>query len=129
MSELPHSVKDIDLLRWVMANPNKPFDPNMVVSTSTAHTSDWEWQAVLHQMEELARQNYIRKIKQDPGGSTYWTITQRGENYARALENAERGIQEADVADVSFGRPSPLAQTIRSAPPRISKEFGGRSIS
>jgi hypothetical protein len=129
MRELPHSVKDIDLLRWVAANSNKPFDPNMVVSTSTAHTTDWEWQAVLHQMEELARQNYIRKIKQDPGGSTYWTITQRGESYLRALENAERGILEANVGDVSFGRPSPLAQTIKSAPPRISKEFARRSIS
>ncbi|HXX20195.1 MAG TPA: P-loop NTPase fold protein [Candidatus Acidoferrum sp.] len=104
MSALPHLAKEIDLLRWVAANPNKPFDPNMVVSTSTGHTDDWEWQAVLHQMEELARLNYIRKIKQDSGGSTYWTITERGESYLNALERAETANLETAVAD-SISRP------------------------
>src|SRR5271167_1119971 len=79
----------LDLLKWVAANPNKPFDPNMVVSLSTNHASDWEWQAVLGQMEDLKRQSYITKLKQDPAGSTYWTITPKGENYLRALERAE----------------------------------------
>ena len=87
MSPLPHNAKDVDLLKWVKANPNKPFDPNLVVTTS--HTSDWEWQAVLGQMEELRRQNYITKLNQDPHGSTYWTINSKGENYLRALEQAE----------------------------------------
>jgi len=61
----------------------------MVVSLSTNHASDWEWQAVLGQMEDLRLNNYILKLKQDPHGSTYWTITPKGENYLRALERAE----------------------------------------
>lgn len=61
----------------------------MVVSLSTNHSSDWEWQAVLGQMEDLRLQNYILKLKQDAAGSTYWTITPKGENYLRALEHAE----------------------------------------
>lgn len=96
-------VKDIDLLRWVAANPNKPFDPNMVVSTSTGHTDDWEWQAVLHQMEELSRLNYIRRTRQDSGGSTYWTITERGKSYLSALERTEKTTSENAIADAMTG--------------------------
>jgi serine/threonine protein kinase len=90
MSALPHVASRLDLLKWVAANPNKPFDPNMVVSISTGHTSDWEWQAVLGQMEDLRFQGYVTRLKQDASGSTYWTITASGEKYLRALSNFEQ---------------------------------------
>jgi hypothetical protein len=89
MSTLPHNAKTVDLLKWVAAHPNQPFDPNMVVSLSTNHTTDWEWQAVLGQMEDLRRQGYIMLLKMDGGSSTYWTITTSGSNYLRALESFE----------------------------------------
>src|SRR5260370_81491 len=74
----------------------------MIVSLSTNHASDWEWQAVLGQMEELRRQNYITKLKQDPAGSTYWTITTKGENYLHALERAE-SLTAENTSDVDSG--------------------------
>jgi TIR domain len=70
----------------------------MVVSLSTGHTSDWEWQAVVAQMEDLSRQAYIMRLKQDPTGATYWAISQKGENYLRALERFEaEGTEARDV--------------------------------
>jgi serine/threonine protein kinase len=90
MDDLPHVTSRRDLLNWVAANPNQPFDPNMVVSLSTGHTSDWEWQAVLGQMEDLRLQGYINKLKQDGGGSTYWTITESGKRYLQALNSFEQ---------------------------------------
>jgi Cdc6-like AAA superfamily ATPase len=75
----------------------------MVVSLSTNHASDWEWQAVLGQMEELRRLNYITKLKQDPAGSTYWTITSKGQNYLLALERAESTAAEPNSASSTGG--------------------------
>src|SRR5208282_491919 len=90
MHGLPHIASRLDLLKWVAANPNKPFDPDMVVSTSTGHASDWEFQAVLGQMEDLRLQGYINRLKQDASGSTYWTITPSGERYKEALRSFEQ---------------------------------------
>src|SRR5438105_2321414 len=95
MNGLPHSANRRDLLRWVAANPNKPFDPNMVVSLSTGHSTDWEWLAVLGQMEDLRLQGYINRLKQDPAGSTYWTITPTGEKYLQALNSFEQAQEVA----------------------------------
>jgi len=113
---LPHNAKIVDLLKWVAAHPNQPFDPNMVVSLSTNHTSDWEWQAVLGQMEDLRRQNYIMKLKQDGAGSIYWTITTSGTNYLHALERFEN----PEAAGVARTEPAstPAAEvTIPTTPP------------
>jgi TIR domain len=84
LSPLPKTVKAADLLRWVTANTNKPFDPAMVVDTK--HTSDFEWKTVTAQMEELRRQGYIIKLNEDAWGSTYWTITSEGVVYLASLE-------------------------------------------
>ncbi len=133
MSALPQSVKDIDLLRWVAAHPGGAFDPSMVVSTT--HTTDWQWQAVTHQMEDLGRRTYITRIKTDPAGATFWTITSRGENYLRALERAETADQvvaPADSLQVQEAQNSvansPAAPSAGVAPPSITKEFVGQSI-
>jgi hypothetical protein len=133
MASLPQSVKEIDLLRWVAAHPDEPFDPAMVVSAT--HSTDWQWQAVAHQMEELGRQTYIRRIKNDPAGVTFWTITPKGENYLRALERAETATQEVPFAD-SFRIPDPSNPVVTAppvptaavVPPTITKEFVGHSI-
>lgn len=85
MSPLPRTVKAADLLRWVKSNANKPFDPAMVVDTK--HESDFEWQTVTVQMEDLRRQGYIHKLNQDPWGSTYWSITGTGLSYLAALDH------------------------------------------
>ena len=90
MSKLPHTARTTDLLRWVYANPNKPFDPPMVVTLSTGHADDWEFRAVAAQMEDLRRQGHIMKLKQDASGSTFWTITDSGVKYLRALEATEQ---------------------------------------
>lgn len=90
MNTKPHSVEPIVLLKWVVANQMEAFDPNMVVQAT--HTSDWEWQAVANQMEELRRQGYLSKVRQDPWGSTYWTITQKGLNYLHAFESFESQV-------------------------------------
>jgi serine/threonine protein kinase len=90
MNGLLHVASRLDLLKWVAANPNRPFDPNMVVSQSTTHTSAWEWQAVLGQMEDLRVQGYITRLRQDASGSTFWTITPAGERYLRALISFEQ---------------------------------------
>jgi serine/threonine protein kinase len=95
MNGLPQTATRRDLLKWVAANPNSPFDPNIVVSLSTGHTSDWEWQAVLGQLEDLRLQGYINRLKQDAGGSTYWAITATGEKYLQALDKFE---QEQELA-------------------------------
>lgn len=136
MSALPNNVREIDLLRWVKDHPNQPFDPVMVV-TST-HTSDWQWQAVLAQMEELRRQTYINKLNQDAAGSTYWTITPKGENYLRALERFETGDEEAFPSDwtrsgpVSHGQATTVQQAAatksKPAPPTLTKTFGAASV-
>jgi len=89
MNELPRVASRLDLLNWVAANPNKPFDPNMVVAMNTAHTNNWEWQAVLAQMEDLRVQGYMTRLRQDPSGSTYWIITPKGERYVKALTDFE----------------------------------------
>jgi hypothetical protein len=93
MSALPQNVKEIGLLRWVVAHPNQAFDPGMVVSVT--HATDWQWQAVVHQMQDLGRQTYITKIKQEPTGVSYWTITPKGENYLRALGSAKRRARKS----------------------------------
>lgn len=91
MNGLPRVASRLDLLKWVAANPNKPFDPNMVVSLSTGHTGDWEWQAVLAQMEDLRVQGYLNRLRQDASGSSFWTITPSGERYLHALKSFEQG--------------------------------------
>jgi KAP family P-loop domain len=103
MSSLPDTVDNLDLLRWVFINSDKPFDPNMLINAT--HTTDWQWQAVVGQMEALKRQGYVNKLKQDPAGSTYWTVTQKGESYLRALEQAGRSIDKAlaPVLSKAFG--------------------------
>ncbi len=71
----------------------------MVVSLSTGHTSDWEWQAVIAQMEDLSRQAYVMRLRQDPTGATYWAISQKGENYLLALERFQtEGAESRGVA-------------------------------
>lgn len=126
-------MKDIDLLRWVVAHPNEPFDPVMVVSST--RTTDWQWQAVLDQMERLRTQTYITKLKQDPAGSTYWTITPRGENYLRALERAEKAGEDEVPPDASPRDPVTSRSAATGAPPAagvappvITKVFGASSI-
>jgi len=107
MCPLPHNAKTIDLLKWVAGHPNQPFDPNMVVTIPTGHTTDWEWQAVLGQMEDLQRQGYILKLKQDPWGSTFWTITTTGTNYLHALERFENPQPSEPTPPVAvFGTPA-----------------------
>jgi hypothetical protein len=130
MSALPNTVKDIDLLRWVVANPKNPFDPNMLVYAT--HTTDWQWQAVTAQMAELKRLAYISQLSQDPGGSTYWTITSKGENYLRELERAEKAIERIDVGTLPI---SSTADPVRSTllrsnvlPPMLEKNFGATKI-
>lgn len=86
----------------------------MVIQST--HTSDWQWQAVLGQMEDLRRQNYILKLKQDPWGSTYWGITTTGLNYLRALESfseqsAESQPQSLPEPALATQTPAPLAPT------------------
>jgi hypothetical protein len=133
MAVLPQSVKEIDLLRWVAAHPNQAFDPAMVVSAT--HATDWQWQAVSHQMEDLGRQTYITRIKSDPTGVTFWTITPKGENYLRALERAETANQGIPFAD-SFRIPglpnevvtAPPVPTATVVPPTVAKEFVAHSI-
>src|ERR1700683_3469002 len=90
MDGLPHVASRLDLLKWVAANPNKPFDPSMVVSLRSAHSSDWEWQAVLGQLEDLRVQGYINQVRHDTSGSTYWMITAKGEKYIHALDSFEQ---------------------------------------
>jgi len=118
MAALPHNARIVDLLRWVAAHQNEPFDPNMVVSLSTGHTGDWEWQAVLGQMEDLRRQNYIMKLKQDPAGSTYWVITTSGVNYLHALEHFEIPADSAPSTPVSVaGTPASSEVIVPSSLP------------
>jgi hypothetical protein len=57
----------------------------MVVDTK--HTSDFEWQTVTAQMEDLRRQGYIHKLNADAWGSTFWTITSTGLSYLEALDH------------------------------------------
>ncbi len=87
----------------------------MVVSLSTGHASDWEWQAVTAQMEDLRRQNYIMKLKQDPWGSTYWTITTSGMNYLHALERFESPV----AAEGEAIRPQLATEVTISAEPPV----------
>jgi hypothetical protein len=89
---LPDSVKEVDLLTWVDANPDRAFDPNIVVNSR--HTTDWQWQAVLSQIEMLAGEGYITKLRQDPAGSFYLRITPRGKDRLRSLQAADRLNQE-----------------------------------
>jgi hypothetical protein len=118
MAALPHNAKIIELLRWVASHQNEPFDPNMVVSLSTGHTSDWEWQAVLGQMEDLRQQNYILKLKQDPAGSSYWAITERGMNYMRALDRFETPTDAVPADSVAVsGTPASGEVILLSASP------------
>ena len=102
MNSLPHVASRLDLLEWVSAHPNSPFDPSMVVSLSTGHAPDWEWQAVLGQMEDLRVQGYLTRQKQDASGSTYWTITRGGERYLHALNSFE----QAEGVEGMFARES-----------------------
>jgi hypothetical protein len=112
VSPLPTNASTLDLLRWVANHPNQPFDPNMVVQST--HTSDWQWQAVLGQMEDLRRQNYIYKLKQDPAGSTYWTITTSGLSYLQALESF------ADPTAQAQPQPAPVPQTAAPVAPALT---------
>jgi uncharacterized repeat protein (TIGR01451 family) len=92
-----------------------------MVVTAT-HTTDWQWQAVNDRMEMLRRQGYIHKQKQDPAGSTHWTMTPKGQNYLGALERAEEAGEDE----------SPIAASSTSAskilPPSIAKSFGATRI-
>lgn len=81
-----------------MANPNKAFDPNMLVNAK--HTTDWQFQGVAAQLAELKRLTYLHLQKEDSGGSTYWTITPKGENYLQELERAEKAVAASGVATV-----------------------------
>jgi hypothetical protein len=128
MTALPNSAREIDLLRWVKSHPNQPFDPVMIVAST--HTSDWQWQAVLAQMEELRRQTYLTKLKQDPAGSTYWTLTEKGNNYLRALERFEASPENPPSVPTTSGQVI-NASDLRApklAPPVIMKAFGAASI-
>jgi hypothetical protein len=88
----------------------------MVVQST--HTSDWQWQAVLGQMEDLRKQNYILKLKQDPWGSTYWAVTTPGLNYLRALES----FSEPSVESQPHLRPEPARQAREPAPLAPTKD-------
>lgn len=123
MNALPNNASTLDLLRWVSVHPNQPFDPNMVISAK--HVSDWQWQAVLGQMEDLRRQNYITRLQQDSGGSTYWVITTSGLNYLKALESftepkvvdTEPAIQSLSIANDPITVPSvSTAETVSVVP-------------
>ena len=99
----------------------------MVISAK--HISDWQWQAVLGQMEDLRRQNYITRLKQDSGGSTYWVITTSGLNYLKALESfaepkvveTEPGVQSSSIANDTVEIPS--VPTTETAPARPRKRY------
>jgi hypothetical protein len=120
MSPLPHNAKTIDLLKWVATHPNQAFDPIMVVTIPTGHTSDWEWQAVLGQMEDLQRQGYILRLKQDPSGSTYWTITTTGTNYLHALERFENPQPSEPVPPIAVhGAPAAAAGVLIPIEPPV----------
>jgi len=109
----------------------------MVVDAT--HTTDWQWQAVLDQMEELRRKTYIDKLKQDPAGSTYWTISAKGEHHLRALELFEAAGAEVlpemlpsvtTLPGITSGQvtTAPTQPTTGVAPPVISKVFGALRI-
>ena len=68
----------------------------MVVSLSTKHATDWEWQAVEAQMERLRADGYLTKLRADPSGTSFWTITPSGERYLKALLRVE---DERAIAD------------------------------
>jgi predicted secreted protein len=126
MNPLPHAAETIDLLKWVAAHPNQPFDPNMVVSLSTNHTSDWEWQAVLNQMNSLRQQNYVMQLKQDPSGSTYWTLTTSGANYLHALERFEKTKGQTEqtpppAAEITTPMASPIQTPKKHVAPFLER--------
>jgi CheY-like chemotaxis protein len=122
-SALPHGVDFSVLLKWVIAHPNEPFDPNLVVGTM--HTTDWEWQAVLEQMETLRKRGYITKLKQDgSGGSTYWNITTAGEAYLHALENAENAAATDEPPNIAMMPPAETAgQPANNTASRVSADL------
>src|SRR5258708_11953269 len=123
-----------------------------MVVTAT-HVTDWQWQAVNDRMETLGREGYIRNQKQAPSGSTYWTITAKGQDYLRGWERAENAsgkanpdegspndlaIPESSTTRPSATRPSatrpsatgqPPAAAAGVVPPVIIKAFGAPSIS
>lgn len=102
------------------------------------HTSDWQWQAVLGQMEDLRRQNYLFKLKQDPAGSTYWTITTSGLSYLQALESfatpkaapppepqpEPQLAQPAEIPQQIQPPPAPVAATGLSPVPTRKRHIG-----
>ena len=122
MSALPHNADPVDLLRWVAANPNQPFDPTMVVSLSTGHESDWEWQAVIAQMEDLRRQNFITKLKQDPWGSTYWTVTSAGKDELERVESPKAGTVESPKLQPPAAVATPIKLPPEPAAPNLKTE-------
>lgn len=65
-------------------------------------------------MEDLRRQNYIQKLKQDPWGSTYWTITTSGLNYLQALES----FANPKVEPVP--QPEPQPEIVHEPPAQIT---------
>ena len=119
MSPKPNNASTLDLLRWVANHPNQPFDPNMVISAT--HTSDWQWQAVLEQMEDLRRQSYILRVKQDPQGSTYWTITTTGLSYLQALESFATSHAEPAVNPETQPQPAQPVIVLPQPPVPVRK--------
>jgi hypothetical protein len=122
MSPLPNNASTLDLLRWVATHPNQPFDPNMVITAT--HVSDWQWQAVLGQMEDLRRQNYILRINQDAGGSTYWTITTSGVSYLQALESFATSNVEPAVKTETKRQPAGPVISLQAPVPTPKKHVG-----
>jgi hypothetical protein len=82
------------------------------------HTRDWQWQAVLGQMEDLRRQNYIYRLKQDPASSTYWTITTSGLSYLQALESF--AAPKTEVAPQPEPQPAEIPQQIQPPAPVVA---------
>jgi hypothetical protein len=57
----------------------------MVVSLSTGHVTDPEWQSVENQMERLRSGGYISKLAQNIDGTANWTLTPLGQTRLQAL--------------------------------------------
>jgi hypothetical protein len=128
MAALPHLVKDIDLLRWVKAHPNVAFDPTRVVSLSTGHSTDWEWQAVEMAMDLLKSQSFIALVKREPDGTTYWKITTQGERRLRALERAEETDTVPDIVVMDDSTDSDLSPPEKLQPPMLDLTFASPSV-
>jgi Protein kinase domain len=122
MNQLPSIASRLDLLKWVLAHPNQPFDPTMVVSVSSRHADGWEWRAVEAAMDQLKFDGYITQLKRGPEG-TYWTITPQGESYLKALTSFEDAqvLAKTQPAVATTGSP----ETVRTGKWEELKPLGG----